>query len=72
MKNFITKLRTLAEFIIGFGLGYLALSFPFKSPLLNICLIMVSIFVLLQGLGSFDELNGYGQSNHHEKDKPNH
>lgn len=63
MKNFLKQVRVLAQFIIGFSLGYFAFTlFPFPS-LPSIIMLMVAIFVLLKAAGNFDEINGLGPTN---------
>lgn len=78
MKNFLKQLRVLAQFIIGFSVGYFAfVLFSFPS-LPSIILLMVSLFVLLKAAGNFDEINGLGPANNpspdtnHKKNRPNH
>lgn len=63
MKNFLKQVRVLAQFIIGFSLGYFAFAlFPFPS-LPSIIMLMVALFVLLRAAGNFDEINGLGPTN---------
>lgn len=59
MKNFFIKLKVLAELILTFSGIYAAIVFSFSSLLVNLLLIVVSLFILSQALGTIDELNGY-------------
>ena len=61
MKNLFIKLKVLAELIISFSVGYAAIAYSFSSVLVNILLIIVSLFILSQALGNIDFLNGYNQ-----------
>lgn len=61
MKNLITKLKVLGELILTFSILYAAFVFTFSSVLVNILLIIVSLFLLSQTLGTIDELNGYNK-----------
>lgn len=71
MKNLFIKLKVLAELIISFSVGYAAIAYSFSSVLVNILLIIVSLFILSQALGNIDFLNGYNQPSAGIPDKDN-
>lgn len=59
VQNFLLKLKVLAELIMSSSIGYAAFVYTFSSILVNILLIIVSLFILVQALGTIDKLNGY-------------
>lgn len=61
MKNLFVKLKVLGELVLTFSGIYAAIVFTFSSVLVNVLLIIVSLFILSQALGNIDELNGYNQ-----------
>lgn len=66
MKDFFTSLITLILFIVALGLFYAALTFSYPSVFINLVLIIISIFVLLQGCERIDkayELGDYANDN---------
>lgn len=71
MYNFFTKLRALVDFLLAITLGYFALTTSI-FPLLNIFLVVVAIFVLLQGCGNWDKANNYGPYNNSNNNQSNH
>lgn len=73
MKDFITSLITLIFFITAIGLFYAAVTVVYPSVFINLVLVIISIFVLLQGcdrvdkayeLGEYAEEDG-GENHHH-------
>ena len=62
LKNILSKLRVLCDFVISTCLTYVGLTLPMGNVLLNIILIVVALFVLIQALGLIDKLNGYGDN----------
>ena len=66
MKDFFTSLITLILFIVALGLFYAALTVSYPSVFINLVLIIISIFVLLQGCERIDkayELGDYANDN---------
>lgn len=66
MKDFFTSLITLILFIVALGLFYSALTVSYPSVFINLVLIIISIFVLLQGCERIDkayELGDYANDN---------
>lgn len=66
MKDFFTSLITLILFIVALGLFYAALTVSYPSVFINLVLIIISIFVLLQGCERIDkayELGEYANDN---------
>lgn len=66
MKDFFTSLITLILFIVALGLFYAALTVSYPSVFINLVLIIISIFVLLQGCERIDkvyELGDYANNN---------
>lgn len=66
MKDFFTSLITLILFILALGLFYAALTVSYPSVFINLVLIIISIFVLLQGCERIDkayELGDYANNN---------
>ena len=61
MKNLFLKLKVLGELILTFSGIYAAIVFSFSSLLVNLLLIVVSLFILSQALGTIDEINGYNK-----------
>lgn len=74
MKDFITSLITLIFFITAIGLFYAAVTVVYPSVFINLVLVIISIFVLLQGcdrldkayeLGEYAEEKDGGENHHH-------
>jgi hypothetical protein len=66
MKDFFTSLITLILFVVALGLFYAALTVTYPSVFINLVLIIISIFVLLQGCERIDkayELGDYADDN---------
>jgi hypothetical protein len=66
MKDFFTSLITLILFVVALGLFYAALTVTYPSVFINLVLIIISIFVLLQGCERIDkayELGEYADDN---------
>lgn len=63
MKNFLFKLRIIADLIISVILVYVALTYAFTSMLPNFIMFIVAIYVFGQALGYIDKLNGYNKNN---------
>jgi hypothetical protein len=63
MKNILTKLFTILLFILSLILFYLAITSYFFSMLVNLILLVIAIFVLLQGCDNIDKICGLGKYN---------
>jgi hypothetical protein len=61
MKHFFDNLIVLVTFLLSTSLFYFAITLPLSSPLLNMLLFIVAIFVLIQGCGKLDKLFGLGE-----------
>lgn len=75
MKNFITSLITLIFFIMAVGLFYAAITVTYPSVFINLVLVIISIFVLLQGCERIDkayELGEYAEETDDENNNQNH
>lgn len=74
MNKFLLKLRVLAEFVLSISLGFIGVTVPFPSSLINIFIIAVALFFFFQALGTTDKINGYGPYHYdkHLNDIPNH
>ena len=55
MKDFFYKTFTLMLFILSVGLFYTALCASYSTVFINLVLIIMSIFVLLQACGRVDK-----------------
>ena len=63
MKKFLNKIITLILFLIAASIAYIGITVLFKSILINICLIIIAIFVLIQACANIDRTYGLGQNN---------
>ena len=66
MKDFFTDLITLLFFIVAVGLFYAAVTVTYPTVFINLVLVIISIFVLLQGCERLDkayELGEYADDN---------
>lgn len=71
MLNILSKLITLAMFLISAWCFYVATTVAFTITFVNVALFIIAIFFLLQGCGRLDKAYGYGKySNADNKDKP--
>lgn len=61
MQDLLFKLITLLFFIVAIGLFYAAVTVAYYSTFVNLVLIIVSIFVLLQGCSRVDRSLGLGK-----------
>lgn len=61
MQDLLFKLITLLFFIVATGLFYAAVTIAYNSVFVNLVLIIVSIFVLLQGCSRVDRSLGLGE-----------
>lgn len=61
MRNILSKFVTLGLFILAFSLFYIAMTTTFYFALINIVLIIIAVFVLLQGCGNMDRELKFGR-----------
>ena len=71
MKNFITSLITLIFFIVAVGLFYAAITVAYPSVFINLVLVIISIFVLLQGCERLDKAYELGEYANDDDDDQN-
>ena len=72
MKDFFTGLITLLFFIMAVALFYAAITVTYPSVLINLVLVIISIFILLQGCERLDkayELGEYADDNDNENNE---
>lgn len=55
LKNFINNTVTLVLFLISVGCFYSAFALAFSSPLINIFLGVIAVYVFLQACGNVDK-----------------
>lgn len=73
MKNFFNKLLMCLELLIGLVLIIWGITAVMPSFTGNVIIFIIGFFLLLDGLGRYDKLNGYGQQPPHDKhNKPPH
>jgi hypothetical protein len=60
MQDLLFKLITLLFFIVATGLFYAAVTATYPTVFINLVLIIVSIFVLLQAFSRVDKSLGLG------------
>lgn len=61
MKTFFYKLVTLLLFILSVGCFYAAVTVTYPIAFINIVLVLVSIFVLIQACSRVDKAHGLGK-----------
>lgn len=69
MKSFLNNTVTLALFLISVGCIYGALAIAFASPLINILLGVIAIYIFLQACGNMDKKMKIGP---YSEDKDDH
>ena len=75
MKDFITSMITLILFITAVGLFYAAITVTYPSVFINLVLVIISIFVLLQGCERLDKaynLGPYQEKETETEEEQNH
>lgn len=72
MKDFITSLITLIFFIMAIGIFYAAITVAYPSVFINLVLIIISIFVLLQACDRIDKTYDLGDYADDNYDDDNH
>ena len=63
MEKLMLKIRIIGDLILSICLGYIALTVSFPAVLVNIILLVCSVFVLFQACGNIDKENHYGKYN---------
>ena len=71
MREFFTDLITLLFFIVTLGLFWAAVTVAYSTVFINLVLVIISIFVLLQGCERLDKAYHLGEYND-EEEKQNH
>lgn len=61
MKTFFYKLVTLLLFILSVGCFYAAVTVTYPIAFINIVLVLISIFVLIQACSRVDKAHGLGK-----------
>lgn len=61
MKTFFYKLVTLLLFILSVGCFYAAVTVTYPIAFINIVLVLVSIFILIQACSRVDKAYGLGK-----------
>ena len=73
MKEFFTDLITLLFFAVALGLFCIAVTVVYPSVFINLVLVIISIFVLLQGCERLDKAYNLGpykeEKNEEEKEQ---
>lgn len=75
MKEFFTDLITLLFFAVALGLFCIAVTVVYPTVFINLVLIIISIFVLLQGCERLDKaynLGPYKEENDEEEKEQNY
>jgi hypothetical protein len=67
MKEFFTDLITLLFFIVALGLFWAAVTVAYSTVFINLVLVIISIFVLLQGCERLDKAYHLGEYNDEEE-----
>ena len=75
MREFFTDLITLLFFAVALGLFFAAVTVVYPSVFINLVLVIISIFVLLQGCERLDKaynLGPYKEEKNEEEKEQNH
>lgn len=70
MKNFGYKLITLFVFLAAIGCFYAAIAVTYPIAIINIVLVIVSLFILVQGAARVDKTHGLGKYSHDKNSRP--
>lgn len=68
MKDFFTDLITLLFFVVAIGFFYAAITVTYPSVFINLVLIVISIFILLQGCERIDKAYKLGEYSENDDD----
>lgn len=71
MREFFTDLITLLFFAVALGLFFAAVTVVYPSVFINLVLVIISIFVLLQGCERLDKAYNLGPYKEEEKEQNN-
>ena len=69
MREFFTDLITLLFFAVALGLFCAAVSVVYPTVFINLVLVIISIFVLLQGCERLDKAYNLGPYKEEEKEE---
>ena len=69
MREFFTDLITLLFFAVALGLFCAAVSVAYPTVFINLVLVIISIFVLLQGCERLDKAYNLGPYKEEEKEE---
>lgn len=71
MREFFTDLITLLFFAVALGLFWAAVTVAYPTVFINLVLVIISIFVLLQGCERLDKAYNLGPYKEEEKEQNN-
>ena len=71
MREFFTDLITLLFFAVALGLFWAAVTVVYPTVFINLVLVIISIFVLLQGCERLDKAYNLGPYKEEEKEQNN-
>lgn len=63
MKKFFNKIITLILFLISAIIAYFSIIITFNYSIINICLMIIAIFFLIQACGNIDKTYKLGIHN---------
>ena len=69
MREFFTGLITLLFFAVALGLFWIAVTVVYPTVFINLVLVIISIFVLLQGCERLDKAYNLGPYKEKEKEQ---
>ena len=69
MREFFTDLITLLFFAVALGLFFAAVTVVYPSVFINLVLVIISIFVLLQGCERLDKAYNLGPYKKEEEEQ---
>ena len=69
MREFFTDLITLLFFAVALGLFFAAVTVVYPSVFINLVLVIISIFVLLQGCERLDKAYNLGPYKEEEEEQ---
>lgn len=69
MREFFTDLITLLFFAVALGLFFAAVTVVYPSVFINLVLVIISVFVLLQGCERLDKAYNLGPYKEEEEEQ---
>lgn len=69
MREFFTDIITLLFFAVALGLFWIAVTVVYPTVFINLVLVIISIFVLLQGCERLDKAYNLGPYKEKEKEQ---